>query len=66
MAKKHNINWEKSFYLTAEQVSLLGLDGISVNDTAELNSTRTAARLVNVVGLDEIARSHIETKAANT
>lgn len=27
-----NINWDKSYYLTAEQVSLLGLEGISVND----------------------------------
>ncbi len=27
-----NINWDKSYLLTAEQVALLGLEDISVND----------------------------------
>lgn len=29
------IVWEKSFFLTAEQVVTLGLEGISVNDHEE-------------------------------
>ena len=27
-----NINWDKSYFLTAVQVALLGLEGVSVND----------------------------------
>ena len=27
-----NINWDKSYFLTAAQVALLGLEGVSVND----------------------------------
>lgn len=29
------IDWEKSFFLTREQVVTLGLEGISVNDAKE-------------------------------
>ena len=30
-----NINWDKSYILTAEEVALLGLEGISINDQKE-------------------------------
>ena len=30
-----NINWDKSYFLTAVQVALLGLEGVSVNDKEE-------------------------------
>ncbi len=30
-----NINWDKSYFLTAAQVALLGLEDISVNDKEE-------------------------------
>ncbi len=29
------INWNKSYILTAEEVALLGLEGISINDQEE-------------------------------
>lgn len=33
--KKQQIDWDKSYFLTAEQVVTLGLEGISVNNAAE-------------------------------
>jgi hypothetical protein len=33
------IDWEKSYFMTAEQVALLGLEGISVNDKEEEDGT---------------------------
>jgi hypothetical protein len=30
-----NIDWSNSFILTAEEVALLGIDGISINDRKE-------------------------------
>ncbi len=35
-----NIDWDQSYLLTAEQVVLLGLEGISVNDKKEEDNER--------------------------
>ncbi len=43
--KRINISWDKSYLMTAEQVSLLGLLGISVH---ELNTHRDVPRLAHL------------------
>lgn len=48
-----SINWEKSYFLTAEQVSLLGLDGISVNDKREEITVEQQIVTVIEVNLDD-------------
>ncbi len=36
-----NINWDKSFFLTAQEIALLGLDGVSINDQKEDTDEQT-------------------------
>ena len=46
-----NINWDKSYLLTAEQVGLLGLNDISVTEIGSLAGT------TSVPGLAQLAEA---------
>lgn len=52
-----SINWEKSYFLTAEQVSLLGLDGISVNDHENITvEQQIVNEIIEVAAKDKATR----------
>lgn len=47
------VDWEQSYFLTAEQVSLLGLDDISVNERpVSFRDRRIVEALENLTGSD--------------
>lgn len=51
-----NINWDKSFFLTAEQVSLLGLDGISINLMSIAEDAPRLAEALNRLTVSDLSK----------